>query len=36
MPVYIDRHYVEGAIRHAVADAHQRDLTLQQKYNVNF
>jgi len=32
----MDRHYVEGATRHAVADAHQKDLALQDKYNVKF
>ena len=36
MPVYMDRHYVEGATRHAVADAHQKDLALQDKYSVKF
>ena len=36
MPVYMDRHYLEGATRHAVADAHQKDLALQDKYNVKF
>ena len=36
MPVFMDRHYVEGATRHAVADAHQKDLALQEKYNVKF
>ena len=36
MPVYMDRHYVEGATRHAVADAHQKDLALQEKYEVKF
>jgi hypothetical protein len=36
MPVYMDRHYVEGATRHALADAHQRDITLQDKYDVKF
>lgn len=36
MPVYMDRHYIEGATRHAVADAHQKDLALQEKYNVKF
>ena len=36
MPVFMDRHYVEGATRHAVADAHQKDLALQDKYNVKF
>lgn len=36
MPVYMDRHYVEGATRHAIADAHQKDLALQDKYHVKF
>ena len=36
MPVYMDRHYIEGATQHAVADAHQKDLALQDKYNVKF
>ncbi|MGH7795895.1 MAG: nickel-binding protein [Candidatus Binatia bacterium] len=36
MPVYMDRHYIEGATRHAVSDAHQKDLALQDKYHVKF
>ena len=36
MPVYMDHHYIEGATRHAVAGAHQKDLALQDKYNVKF
>src|SRR6185369_9297746 len=36
MPVFMDRHYVEGATRHAVADAHQKDLAIQDKYDVKF
>ena len=36
MPVYMDRHYVEGATRNALADAHERDLALQDKYHVKF
>src|SRR4029434_516955 len=36
MPVYMDRHYIEGATRNAVADAHQKDLALQDKYHVKF
>jgi len=32
----MDRHYVEGATRHSVADAHQKDLALQEKYDVKF
>jgi hypothetical protein len=31
MPVYMDRHYIEGATRHAIADAHQKDLALQDR-----
>lgn len=36
MPLYMDRHYVEGATRSALADAHQKDLALQDKYQVKF
>ena len=36
MPVYMDRHYIQGATQRAVADAHQRDLALQDKYDVKF
>jgi class 3 adenylate cyclase len=36
MPLYMDRHYVEGATRSAVAHAHQLDLAVQAKYNVRF
>ena len=36
MPVFMDRHFVEGATRHAVADAHHKDLALQDKYDVKF
>ena len=36
MPVYMDRHYIEGATRHAVANAHQQDLAIQDKYHVKF
>jgi class 3 adenylate cyclase len=32
----MDRHYIEGATRHAVADAHQKDLALQDRYHVKF
>ncbi|MGH7782647.1 MAG: nickel-binding protein, partial [Candidatus Binatia bacterium] len=34
--LYMDRHYVEGATRSALADAHQKDLALQDKYQVRF
>ena len=36
MPIYMDRHYVEGATRHAIAHAHEKDLEVQGKYHVNF
>jgi class 3 adenylate cyclase len=32
----MDRHYLEGATRRAVADAHQLDMALQDKYDVKF
>jgi len=36
MPVYMDRHYIEGATRHAIADAHHRDMAVQEKFQVKF
>src|SRR5438093_11049665 len=36
MPLYMDRHYVEGATRSAFAHAHQLDLAVQEKYKVQF
>jgi len=36
MPLYMDRHYIEGATRHAVAHAHQLDLAVQEKYHLKF
>lgn len=36
MPIYMDRHYVEGATRHSIANAHERDLEVQSKYDVQF
>jgi class 3 adenylate cyclase len=36
MPLYMDRHYVEGATKSAVADAHQKDLAVADKYRVKF
>ena len=35
MPIYMDRHYIEGATRHAVESAHQKDLELQDEFGVN-
>jgi class 3 adenylate cyclase len=34
MPIYMDRHDTEGATAKAVADAHKKDLKLQDKYGV--
>ena len=36
MPIYMDRHFVEGATRHAIAQAHEKDLAIQDKFHVNF
>lgn len=36
MPIYMDRHYTEGATQQALADAHEKDLNIQAKYGVKF
>lgn len=36
MPIYMDRHNMQGASARAVADAHQKDLKLQDQYGVKF
>lgn len=36
MPIYMDRHYAEGATRHAIANAHEKDLQHEGKYGVRF
>ena len=36
MPIFMDRHYIEGATRHTVAHAHEMDLAIQEKYSVRF
>jgi len=36
MPLYMDRHYIEGATRHAIGNAHDKDLEIQSKYGVHF
>jgi len=36
MPLYMDRQYVEGATRSAVAHAHQLDIAVQEKYGIQF
>ena len=32
MPIYMDRHYIEGATRHTLANAHEKDLEVQSRY----
>jgi class 3 adenylate cyclase len=34
MPIFMDRHYIEGATKHAVDIAHQRDLEMQDDFGV--
>ena len=36
MPIYLDRHFIEGATKHAVTNAHQKDLDIQAKHGVQF
>jgi class 3 adenylate cyclase len=36
MPLYMDRHYVEGATAKTLALAHEADLAIQEKYRVKF
>lgn len=36
MPIFMDRHYIEGATHRAIADAHEKDLKTQNKYGVKF
>jgi class 3 adenylate cyclase len=36
VPIYMDRHYIEGATAHAVAIAHNADLAVQDRYRVRF
>lgn len=36
MPIFMDRHYIEGATHHAIADAHEKDLQTQRKHGVKF
>ena len=35
MPIYMDRHFVEGASRNAIETAHKQDLEIQGDFNVN-
>lgn len=36
MPIYMDRHYIEGATQHAIANAHLKDLKAEAKFGVRF
>ena len=36
MPIYMDRHFVNGATPRAIADAHEKDLLVQDQYGVRF
>ena len=36
MPIFMDRHFIEGATHHAIANAHEKDLKTQGKYGVKF
>jgi class 3 adenylate cyclase len=36
MPIYMDRHFIEGATRHSIENAHARDLQVQAKYGAKF
>lgn len=36
MPLYMDRHYIQGVTADAVAAAHQHDLAVQDKYRTQF
>ena len=36
MPIYMDRHFVENATRTALAVAHEKDLKIQDKHEVQF
>jgi hypothetical protein len=36
MPLFMDVHRVEGATAEAVADAHQKDVAIQDRYGVQY
>lgn len=36
MPLYMDVHRIKGATANAVADAHAKDLEVQEKHGVDF
>ena len=35
-PICMDRHYIEGATRHALANAQEQDLERQGEYGAHF
>lgn len=36
MPIFMDRHFAQNATSQALADAHEKDLDVQDKFNVKF
>jgi class 3 adenylate cyclase len=36
MPIFMDRHYTENATREGIANAHDKDLEIQEKHNCKF
>jgi class 3 adenylate cyclase len=36
MPIFMDRHYIEGATHHAIKNAHEKDLYIQERYHIKF
>lgn len=36
MPIFMDRHFIEGATHHSIANAHEKDLKTQHKFGVKF
>ncbi len=36
MPIFMDKHFVEGASIHEVNAAHEKDLAIENKYNLKF
>ena len=36
MPIYMDRHYLEGATKNTIASAHQMDMAMQEQFNIKF
>lgn len=36
MPIFLDRHYIQGATRHTLSLAHEKDLHVQGEYGVKF